>query len=97
MSVSASDKDEDPNLILSIHWSNSKFYKNRAIVSTKPEWQNTFTLDSITQTGTSINGIVKVGNSLDWESFDSVHLYLTVTDENTVTGFNDQDESKLYF
>lgn len=108
--VSATDRDENPNLKLSINWNNSKFYKNRAIVPDRPdEWEKTFVLETTSQENVNnIAGVVKVGNSvlppgncegctsgpLDWESFDSVQICLTVTDDSTVEPNDDKDESE---
>ncbi len=60
--ISASDRDETPNLELSINWGKSKFYKNRVIIETVPEeWKKTFVLEPIIRSR-------KVLLSEDWES-----------------------------
>ena len=72
--VYASDRDETPDLQLSINWEHSKFYKNRAIIEAFPEeWKKTFAFEKINPPSevslangiviTTVKGIVKVGDA----------------------------------
>lgn len=106
--VTATDRDAEPQLVLSINWETSLFFKNRAQITTQPEWQKSFVIaTSPGGSSTVVEGTVRVGDAalppgdctecvttpLDREQFDSVRLCLTVTDEATKTG-NNTDESK---
>jgi hypothetical protein len=70
--VTASDKDDSPNLLFSINWDNSKFFKNRALISsTDPEWKKSFVLmlksraltKEFSRIVTSVTASLQVGDS----------------------------------
>lgn len=105
--VTATDRDLNPNLILSINWDNSKFYRNRILLERQPEWTKSFILESVQgKTASPVIGKLKVGDSslppgdcnncnntpLDREIFDSVELCLTVIDNNTASSYTNKDE-----
>ncbi|XP_057368096.1 cadherin-23-like [Daphnia carinata] len=69
---SASDRDENSNLAFTINWEQSKFYKNRALISDpSPEMKKTFTLDlesrawnkQFWRVATTSTAVLKVGDS----------------------------------
>jgi len=70
--VTASDKDENPNLMFSINWDNSRFFKNRALISNPdPEWKKSFVLvlksrswtEESSRIATSVTASLQVGDS----------------------------------
>jgi hypothetical protein len=70
--VTASDKDDSPNLLFSINWDNSKFFKNRALISSPdPEWKKSFGLvlksqawtKEFSRIVTSVTASLQVGDS----------------------------------
>jgi hypothetical protein len=70
--VSATDKDDNPNLTFSINWDNSKFYKNRvSITNPDAEWKKSFVVKLVSRSWskelskviTTVTASVTVGDS----------------------------------
>jgi hypothetical protein len=70
--VSASDKDDNPNLTFSINWNNSTFSKNRVIINNPDaEWKKSFVLKLVNRAWSqefsrvisSVTASVTVGDS----------------------------------